>query len=321
MSEPTIFINKLYSCEYYSRIQSPNSPFKHVLEDINFIAYPGQLWSILGSSVFEIKLLLEIMANARTYEKGRLKITGFDTTRKKRLILPEVFYIGSTNMAFGNMNVLEYLMFITRNSSTKAVDRQEYLLNYLINLELGYICLTPISLLNEQEKSIVILVSAMLSDSLLIIMNLPRLMYNEREISSINKIVSEIQNLNKTFIISTQCYELAQSISSHICFIHKSRILYNDTLDKFLDEYDKVSFIIQVDDLNNIIQTLSNALPQFEYEIDGNVIQIIDNSGDNNSITILCHILSSLNIEPNYVQRNKKNIKNSIKRLIRLNDI
>ena len=85
MSEYIIFTNKLYSCEYYANVQNPALPIKHVLEDINFTACQGQLWSILGSSIFEIKLLLEIMANARTYEKGKLMIAGFDTTKKKRI--------------------------------------------------------------------------------------------------------------------------------------------------------------------------------------------------------------------------------------------
>ncbi len=321
MSEYIIFTDKLYSCEYYASVQNPVQPVKHVLEDINFTAYQGQLWSILGSSIFEIKLLLEIMANARTYEKGKLMIAGFDTTKKKRTILPEVFYIGSTNMAFGNMNVLEYLMFITSYSHREAIDRQEYLLNYLIKVDLGYICLTPISLLNEQERSIIILVAAMLSDSILIIMNLPRLMYDQKEINSINKIVSQIQYLNKTIIISTQCYELAQLISSHICYIDKGRILYNNTLNKFLDEYDKVNYLIGADDFNYIAQTLKFALPQFEYQIEDNIMQIIDNTESKKSASMLFQTISSFNITLNYVKKSKKNIKNSIQGLMKLHDI
>lgn len=322
MLEYIVFTNKLYSCEYYANVQNPDQPIKHVLEDINFTAYQGQLWSILGSSIFEIRLLLEIMANARTYEKGNLIITGFDATNKKRgTILPEVFYIGSTNMAFGNMNVLEYLMFITSNSHREVLDRQEYLLDYLIKVDLGYICLTPITRLNEQEKSIIILVSAMLSNSTLIIMNLPRLMYDQREINSINKIVSQIQYLNKTVIISTQCYELAQLISSHICYIDKGRILYNNTLNNFLEQYDKVNYLIAADDLNYILQSLSFALPQFEYQIEDNIMQIIDNTDGNQSVSMLFHTLSSFNIVPNYVLKSKKNIKNSIQGLMKLNDI
>lgn len=321
MTNSTIFIKNLYSCEYYANAQNLKQPIRHVLEDINFTASPGQLWSILGSSTFEIKLLLEIMANARTYEKGILKISGFDTSKIKRTILPDVFYIGNTNMAFGNMNVLEYIMFITSCSNSEAIDRQEYILNYLISVDLDYICLTPIALLNEQEKSIIILVAAMLSDSILIIINLPRLMYNKREMNSINKIVSQIKHLNKTLIMSTQCYKLAQLISSHICFIDKSRILYNNTLTKFLDEYDKVKFIIRSDDINFVLQSLSLALPQFEYQIEGNVLQIIDNTDSDQSIFNLCQTLNSLSIEPNYVKKSRKNIKNSIRRVIKLNDI
>lgn len=321
MLESTIFMKGLYSCEYYSNAQNPNQPIRHVLDDINFTAYPNQIWSILGSSTFEIKLLLEIMANARTYEKGNLMITGYDTPKIKRRILPEVFYIGSTKMAFGNMNVLEYLMFITKDSRMPPVDRQEYLLDYLINADLGYICLTPITLLNDQEKSLIILASAILSASILIIMNIPRLLYDNREINSINKILSNIQCLGKTLIISTQCYDLAQLISSHICYIDKGTVLYNNTLNKFLDEYDNVNYIIEAEDLNYILQSLRLALPQFEYQIEDNIIQVIDNTRNIQSTSMLFHALSAFNKVPNCVQQSKKNIKNSIQRLMKINDL
>ncbi len=320
MQQTTILLKNLYSNEFYGNKLQPGLPIEQVLKDINFCANPGELWTVLGSSVYEIKLLLEIMANAKAYEKGKLMIAGFDTTKKKSTILPHVFYIGSTSMAFGNMNVLEYLMFITSNSSRKSVDRQEYLLNYLVASDLGYICLTPISMLTIQEKSIVILVAAMLSDSILIIFNLPRLHYSPKEVNAITKLTSRLPYLGKSLIISTQCYKLAQTISSHVCYIDKGRILYNDTLKKFL-EYDRVTYLIEAENLNYTVQSLRYALPQFEYYIEYSTLKVITNSDSKQASTLLFNTLGSYKIDPTFVVKNKKNIKNSIQGLMRQHDI
>ncbi|QNU65346.1 hypothetical protein EHE19_010375 [Ruminiclostridium herbifermentans] len=320
MQLPIILLKNLYSNEYYASKQEPNLPIEQVLKDINFSANTGELWTVLGSSVYEIKLLLEIMANAKAYEKGKLMIAGFDTTKKKSIILPHVFYIGSTSMAYGNMNVLEYLMFITSNSNRNSVDRQEYLLNYLLDSDMGYICLTPISMLTNQEKSIVILTAAMLSDSKLIIFNLPKLHYSPKEIKIISKLTSRIPYLGKSLIVSTQCYKLAQFISSHICYIDKGRILFNDTLNKFL-EYDKVTFLIEPENLNYTVQSLKYALPQFEYLIENNILKIITNTDSKKAGTLLFDALASFKIDPAIVMKNKKNIKNSIQGLMRHYDI
>ncbi len=320
MPKPTILLKNLYSNEFYANIQEPGLPIEQVLKDINFSANPGELWTVLGSSVYEIKLLLEIMANAKAYEKGKLMIAGFDTTKKKSTILPHVFYIGSTSMAYGNMNVLEYLMFITSNSNRESIDRQEYLLNFLVASDMGYICLTPISLLTIQEKSIVILTAAMLSDSILIIFNLPKLHYTPKEITTINKLTSRLPYLGKSLIISTQCYDLAQIISSHVCYIDKGRILYNDTLNNFL-EYDRVTYLIEAENLNYTIQSLRYALPQFEYQIEDDTLQVITNTDSKQAGLLLFDALGSFKIDPTFVLKNNKNIKNSIQGLMRQHDI
>jgi ABC-2 type transport system ATP-binding protein len=320
MQLPIILLKNLCSIEYYATKQEPNLPIEQVLKDISFSANPGELWSILGSSVYEIKLLLEIMANAKAYEKGKLMIAGFDTTKKKSIILPHVFYIGNTSMAYGNMNVLEYLMFITSNSNRNPVDRQEYLLNYLIASGMGYICLTPISMLTIQEKSIVILTAAIISDSELIILNLPKLHYSLKEINVIKRLTSRLPYLGKCLILSTQCYKLAQLISSHVCYIDKGRVLFNDTLNKFL-EYDKVTFLIEAENLNYAMQSLKYALPQFEYEIENKTLKIITNTDSKQAGSLLFDALGSFKINPTIVLKNKKNIKNSIQGLMRHHDI
>ncbi|PYG87095.1 ABC-2 type transport system ATP-binding protein [Ruminiclostridium sufflavum DSM 19573] len=325
MQAPAIYMKNLYSSEYYISKEDAASQNEHVLKDISFAANPGELWSIMGSSVFEMKLMLDIMANAKSYEKGNLMLAGFDTTKRKRTILPHVFYIGSTNMAFGNMNVLEYLMFITGGySSRDSVSRQEYLLNYLLASDLGYICLTPITLLTSQEKSIIILAAAILSDSALIIMNFPRLMYNEQEINSFGKLISRLPYLEKTLVISTQCYEMAQLISSHVCYIDKGRILYKGSLSKFLDKYDRVIYLLGADNFSYMVQSLKYALPQFEYRIEEETLQIIDNNDNADTKQAAAKIFQTLkdfNIEPGFVLKSNKTIKNSIQGLMKQYDI
>ncbi len=320
MQKSTVIMKNLYSNEFYANIQQPSLPIEQVLKDINFSANTGELWSVLGSSVYEIKLLLEIMANAKAYEKGKLMLVGLDTTKKKGTILPHVFYIGSTNMAYGNMNVLEYLMFITSNSNRETIERQEYLLNYLVASDMGYIGLTPISMLTIQEKSIVILAAAMLSDSVLIIFNLPKLHFSPKEISTISKLTSRLPYIGKSLIISTQCNELAQSISSHVCYIDKGRILFKDTLNKFL-EYDRVTYLIGAENLNYTLQSLRYALPQFEYQIEDNALQVFTNKDSKQAGTFLFNTLGSYKINPTFVLKNNKNIKNSIQGLMRQHDI
>lgn len=63
-----VLMEHVGSMEYY---QSPQQDPKQVFSDINFEALEGEVWAILGTSAFEVRLLLEIIANARPYKDGR----------------------------------------------------------------------------------------------------------------------------------------------------------------------------------------------------------------------------------------------------------
>lgn len=43
----------------------------------------GEVWAILGTSAFEVRLLLEIIANARPYKDGRCVLAQKGMMRKK----------------------------------------------------------------------------------------------------------------------------------------------------------------------------------------------------------------------------------------------
>ena len=80
-----VLMEHVGSMEYY---QSPQQEPKQVFSDINFEALEGEVWAILGTSAFEVRLLLEIIANARPYKDGRCVLAQKGMMRKKRTILP-----------------------------------------------------------------------------------------------------------------------------------------------------------------------------------------------------------------------------------------
>ena len=195
-----VLMEHVGSMEYY---QSPQQDPKQVFSDINFEALEGEVWAILGTSAFEVRLLLEIIANARPYKDGRCVLAQKGMMRKKRTILPHVYYIGSTNMLFTNMNVLEYLMYITAREQGDAAVRQKRILEKIMELNMGYVALSVIGNLTPSERSVVTLLVSLFTESKLIIWNLARLEYDERSLQAIAAICEESGNR-----------------SEHCCFPH-----------------------------------------------------------------------------------------------------
>jgi|LSQX01.3.fsa_nt_gb ABC-2 type transport system ATP-binding protein len=151
LSNELVCAENLFSIEYYKK---NDEEVIQVLRNISFHGYASECWAVMGNKVFEIKLLLDILSNSRPYQKGSCSLNNVGMMRKKRIILPHLFYIGSTNMLYSNMTVLEYLMFISVNSGEPVVQRQRDILTHLVDLGLGHLSLLPIEELTPPEKSL-----------------------------------------------------------------------------------------------------------------------------------------------------------------------
>ncbi|MEL7657100.1 MAG: hypothetical protein AAGU75_14480, partial [Bacillota bacterium] len=157
MLQRVVLMENLSSAEYLLR--EGESP-QRVLKDINLQINKAEIWGIIGTSGFEIKLLLEIMANIRPYESGRCVLIERGMMRLKRVILKHIFYIGNSDMLYNTMNVLEFLMLATAKWKIDVVERQEQIFELIIKVGLGHLSLTSIGLLTREEKAVVTLVAA-----------------------------------------------------------------------------------------------------------------------------------------------------------------
>ena len=221
---------------------------RRVLGSIWLRIRAGQTWGIYAPSQYEAGLLLEIMANVRPYEGGRCVLNERGMMRQKRVILPHVFYIGSTEMLYDAMNVLEYLMFATAKQTTKPASRQKRLFEWLIECGLGDISLTEVRWLDMQEKAIVILMAAACSQSGIVIFNMPQLEFSEDLRRALAAVASRMRAEGKVLILSTRDENLIQDACTHAAFLAKGRIIYQGTVDYLRTHFDRYTVRLEADE-------------------------------------------------------------------------
>lgn len=233
---------------------------RRVLSDIHLSIERGEIWGVSARTETEIRLLLEIMGNIRPYDGGKCVLIERGMMRLKRVIQQHVFYIGDADMLYGNMNALEYLMFATSKIQQDRLLMQEELFEELIDIGLGDISLSGIKYLTAEEKSVIVLIAAAYSDSLLIVFNLPEQVIDERLSGAIAKVAGLITQRGKTLVIGTLNCELIQKACTHTAFIADGRIVYQGTTDALRREFDKIAVIIRDPELCGVKQKLACVL-------------------------------------------------------------
>lgn len=293
---------------------------RRVLRDIHLRIDRGEVWGITARTGYEILLLLEIMGNIRPYDGGKCVLVERGMMRRKRIIQQHVFYIGDTDMLYGNMNVLEYLMFATANIEVNRLSMQEELFEFLIDSGLGNISLTAMRWLTPEEKTVVALIAATYSESVMIVFNLPESVYDERLSGAIAKTAKRIIQRGKTLIVGTMDCMLIDKACCHTAYIADGCIIYQGTTANLRQEYDKVAVIINDPDIGNIKRKLAPVLTGYVL-IEKDTTLHIKAAGDENSPRCIYQTILDTGIVPRCMRVNEKTVRNAYEELILLHDL
>ncbi len=302
-----LHMEELSSLEHYSQ----GKELQRVLQDINLRMKMSESWGIYGQSAFEIKLLLEIMANIKPYHDGKCVLVERGMMRNKRVILDHVFYIGTTAMLYNNMNVLEYLMFATAKQKIKLVYRQEEIFELLISLGLGPISLSPIAYLTPEERAVITLVAAAYSDSIMIVFNFPEYKFDDVLSNAMAKIADRIVKKGKTLILGSRDCQLIERACSHTAYLAKGRIIYQGTVKDLRRNYDKVLFIIRDKNISQIKERLAILLPQHKLSIVGDRLLVSDYRDMGPEVPSIYKKIIEAGLAPQQVKINLKTVENA----------
>lgn len=314
-----VFMEDLFSNEMI--IASDGVP-RPVLHNINLAINKGELWGITGPSLLEIKLLLEIVANIKPYKDGKCVLLERGMMRLKRIILPHVFYIGTTGMAYNNMNVLEFLMFANKNRTFDVIRQQERIFEQLLALGLGNISLTPITALTPKYKVLILLLTAYYSSSQLIVLNLPDLKFAKEHIAPFCNIARLIQSEDKTLILSSTDLGLIESVCTHTAILTDGTVAFAGGVREFCQTYDRIVLTIYDARPQDLMAVLKNRLPRFDYSItDDNRLIIKDYKSVNPDLQPVYQEIAKTEFTPERIVVNRKNYKNAYEEIIRRYDL
>ncbi|MEG1677371.1 MAG: hypothetical protein RSA55_03130 [Clostridia bacterium] len=251
-------MEKLTSSEVYLDPDGGQTP---VLHDLNLEIERGQCWGVVGLEPFELELMLEIVGCVRPYGSGRCKLVERGMMRKKRKILPHVFFVGDGEMSIPNMSALEYLMFATQNTGISAKVRQIEFLKLLLDSDCYAWTFAPVAALTRAQKSVLSLVAATFSGALLIIFSCSRLQIEPPLQNLIRLSAQRVTAAGGAVLMSTQSAELAQSVCTHAAFLINGTLTHSGTLSVMMRELDKREYIVKTEDVQALKEQLRTALP------------------------------------------------------------
>lgn len=293
---------------------------RRLLNGISFEVLVGECVGISSEDPIEARLLLEIIANIRPYYSGNCVLAEKGMMQAKRLILPHLFYIDTPHMLYGNMSVLEFLMFATNEQKTSFVTRQKRFLQLLIDLGLESQTFSQISSLSDTQKIIIELIIAAESGSTLVILNMLDYIFSIPEIQIVNQIFNIIQEHGSVIVGTTQAGFIGICCDK-VGFIIDGSLKFFGNVSDLCKSWDKVLYLISDPTPEITAKKLSEAHDDYSYVVDGKNILVYNYSENVLSDAEFMRLVLESGIRPDNIKINKGRVGNSFEELSRLHDL
>ncbi|MCE5344236.1 MAG: hypothetical protein LLF96_11730 [Eubacteriales bacterium] len=309
---------KLTSKEVYAY---PDGRKETVLRGINLEIRRGECWGIVSNEPFESELLLEIVGSVRPYGEGRCILVERGMMRRKRAILPHVFFISDGVSLPTNMNTLEYLMYVTSHSKLAAQPRQAVILKLLLSSNLYYLTLVPIKYLSRAEKAAVCLMTASLSGALLVIFSVAGLKFDERLSGGIRKLSDIITNRGGAMLIGSGDCDMVQTVCSHAAFLLDGELTHHGAVNEVMSYLDKRAFILRSRNPQRLATALQAAEPALDVRVYGEEVHLYDDRSEPITEAELLALLLHTGETVESLQKSTKTLGNAFKEVVSGHDL
>ncbi len=312
-----LILKDIVSCEYLLE----NDIKKHILDGVSIVINKNEILGLCAKSRLELLIIIEILGNMRPFYKGMAKLSKLGVSRKKRSITDEIFYIDTPYMLYGDMVVLQHVMFATKYSDIKVLDRQKSIMDLMINLGLKKIMLQNIADLSYNFRLIVTILIAVLSKSEILVVNLIDNKLEEEEIILFKNIIEYSKSLKKGIVCATMQPTLIGMAFDNVSYIINGRIVNHESVKELCLRYDKVICIIKGRDYQLMKEVLLNNLKDIDCSINDNYLIVSYTTLNKIKISVICDVLDKFNINYDFIKVNKGRVLNSFEELIKNYDL
>ncbi|HPE95851.1 MAG TPA: hypothetical protein PLT66_07295 [Bacillota bacterium] len=311
-----ITVSDLVAQEQFIAADGTHVPF---FSGVSFEAAGGEAFGICATDPKAADALCRIIGNTNPYFSGSCRIGPIGTMQKKRKILPHVFNIDAPDMLIEQASVLENVMLVTLPGSggVDATDREDAMLDVIIECGLGYLALCQVSSLSGNEKLLVELMISYLSKCMIVVFNVTDVTFSQKEVETVVNIVSMLRKADKCVVISTMQPKVIGMVCDKTLYIHQGVQLFSGTVEELCKNADKVGFVLRASDAEAVAKKLESLVPGWECDVDGQTVYVFNYSGNPTVAADFYRLLSENDICPDMIKSNKGRVENSYTELLR----
>ena len=205
---------------------------KKAVYDLSLHIRPGEIYGFIGHNGAGKTTTIKACCGILNFEEGNIQIDGISVKENPLECKKKLAYIPDNPDLYDFMTGIRYLNFIADIFGVNANDRQERIHKYADMFELTQDLAQPISAYSHGMKQKLAIISALIHEPKLIIMDEPFVGLDPKASHLLKETMHELCATGTAIFFSTHVLEVAEKLCDKVAIIKEGRLICSGTMEE-----------------------------------------------------------------------------------------
>ena len=205
---------------------------KKAVDDLSLHIRPGEIFGFIGHNGAGKSTTLKCAVGILAFDQGTITVNGHDLKADPVACKKDLAYIPDNPDLYDFMSGIKYLNFVADIFTIPAAERQEHIRKYADLFELTDDLAQPISAYSHGMKQKLALISALIHDPKLIIMDEPFVGLDPKASHLLKEMMREHCDNGGAIFFSTHVLEVAEKLCDKVAIIKQGRLIKVGTMEE-----------------------------------------------------------------------------------------
>ena len=205
---------------------------KTAVDDLSLHICPGEIFGFIGHNGAGKSTTIKSAVGILQFDEGKITINGYDLLRDPLACKRQIAYIPDNPDLYDYMSGIKYLNFIADIFGIPAAERQEKIRKYADLFELTGDLAQPISAYSHGMKQKLAVISAMIHDPKLIVMDEPFVGLDPKASHLLKEMMREHCDKGGAIFFSTHVLEVAEKLCDKVAIIKQGKLVKVGTMEE-----------------------------------------------------------------------------------------
>ena len=205
---------------------------KKAVDDLSINIRPGEIYGFIGHNGAGKTTTIKACCGILQYDSGEIYIDGVSIKDKPLECKAKLAYIPDNPDLYEFMTGIQFLNFIADIFGVSSADRQSRIRKYADAFELTADLAQPVSAYSHGMKQKLAIISALIHDPKLIIMDEPFVGLDPKASHLLKGIMREICDNGGAIFFSTHVLEVAEKLCDKVAIIKEGKLIKSGTMEE-----------------------------------------------------------------------------------------